>query len=313
MPHVTFVHGISNKPTPDKLLENWNAELDIGGLNLATQGVTSSMVYWADVVYENPLKSSSNFESVDDALGTEGDDADLDWVNTLSGDQRAVVDALIKKLELDKSPPNNDKEARPNVPMDEDSDYDFEAIPLPWFIKERVMKRFLKDVHHYLFNERFSPRAGETYDVQTELRKRFIGQLENDKANATGPFVIVAHSMGTVISYDCIKNVPGCPTIDGLITVGSPLGLSEIHDNFKPDYNRRDAYPSTNIARQWVNIYDRLDPVAFDARLSNDYRQSGQDVIKDEKVRNAGVWRHSSHKYFHQAKLVSHLKNLLSV
>jgi len=74
--------------------------------------------------------------------------------------------------------------------------YQFEAIPLPWFIKERVMKRLLKDVHHYLFNERFSPRPGETYEVQTELRKRFINQLIADKNNSTGAHVVVSQRRG---------------------------------------------------------------------------------------------------------------------
>ena len=311
MPHVTFIHGIANKPEPEALLNNWKAELDIGGFNLGTRGVTSSMVYWADVVYDKPLSSASNFESVDDGLGTEKADEELEWVNRLDAEEKAVVDAMIEKFGLDSAPPGGDLEAVPAQPMGEDDPYAVEAIPLPWFIKERVMKRLLKDVHHYLFNERFSPRPGETYDVQTELRKRFVQQLETDRANANGPHVVVAHSMGTVISYDCLKNVAGCPTVDGFITVGSPLGLSEIHDNFAPTYNKQDAYPSSNVNEQWINIYDRLDPVAFDAKIANDYRRNGQNVVQDERVRNGGVWRHSTHKYFHQDKLIAHLSKQL--
>lgn len=311
MPHVTFIHGIANKPEPEALLNNWKAELDIGGFNLGSRGVTSSMVYWADVVYEKPLSSTSNFESVADGLGTEKEDEELDWVNRLDAEEKAVVDSMIEKFGLDSSPPGGDRGAVPVQPMDEDDPYAFEAIPLPWFIKERVMKRLLKDVHHYLFNERFSPRPGETFDVQTELRKRFVQQLEADKANANGPHVVVAHSMGTVISYDCLKNVAGCPPVDGFITVGSPLGLSEIHDNFSPTYNKQDAYPSANVTEQWVNIYDRLDPVAFDAKIANDYRRDGQNAVLDERVRNGGVWRHSTHKYFHQDKLIAHLNKQL--
>ena len=34
MPHVTFIHGISNKPPKDKLLEDWEAYLALGGLDL---------------------------------------------------------------------------------------------------------------------------------------------------------------------------------------------------------------------------------------------------------------------------------------
>lgn len=313
MPHVTFIHGIANKPQKDVLLKNWNSELEVGGLNLGTNGVTSTMAYWADVVYEKPMEGESNFESVDDALGTSNLDSDLSWIDSLPGSQKDFGEALIAKFQLDKKPPAGDIESMPATPMGEEDKYQFEAIPLPWFIKERVMKRLLKDVHHYLFNETFSPRAGETYEVQTELRKRFIGQLKNDKQNFEGPYIVVSHSMGTVISYDCLKNVNECPSIDGYMTVGSPLGISEIHDNFKPDYNKSDAYPSSKLRGDWINVYDRIDPVAFDARLSNDYQKAGKKVITDQRVKNSGKWRHSSYKYYGQPDLTNHLSKLLGL
>jgi len=313
MPHVTFIHGIANKPDREVLLKNWNAELAEGGLHLGTNGVTSTMAYWADVVYEKPLKSESNFESVDEHLGTNKLDANLHWIDALPGPQKEFSQALIDKFELDKLPPEGNIEFTPTTPMGEEDEYKFEAIPLPWFIKEQVMKRLLKDVHHYLFNETFSPRPGDTYEVQTELRRRFIEQLKTDKQNFDGPHVVVSHSMGTVISYDCLKNVEECPSIDGYMTVGSPLGISEIHDNFKPDYNKSDAFPSSKLKGNWINVYDRLDPVALDPQLCNDYQQGGNKVVTDQRVKNSGKWRHSSYKYYGQPDLTRHLAKLLNI
>lgn len=313
MPHVTFVHGISNKPEKAELLKSWNADLDVGGLNLGAQGVTSSMVYWADVVYAKPLSTAETFESVDGALGTDELDDDFDWINALPDEQREFSHALIAKFGLDKTPPDGDIEAMPDTPMGEEDQYAFEAIPLPWFLKKRVMRRLLKDVHHYLFNVRFSPRPGSTYDVRAELRKRFVDQLKADKKNFKGPHIVVSHSMGTVISYDCLKNVADCPSIDGYLTLGSPLGISEVHDNFKPSYDFKDAFPASNVLGEWINVYDRLDPVAFDAQLSNDYQKAGSQVITDQRVRNSGVWRHSSYKYYRQNILTSHLSRMLGL
>lgn len=313
MPHVTFIHGISNMPPKEVLLENWLAALADGGLDLDTAAVTSSMVYWSDIVYAKPNGSHAGYESVDAALGTEVADAELAWVNSLPPDQRQMAEALIRRLELDQEPPGGDPAALPEKAVGEDDDYNFEAIPLPWFIKERVMKRLLKDVHHYLFNASFSPRPDETYEVRTHIRKLFVDQLIEDAANCDGPHVVVAHSMGTVISYDCLKNVAGCPPIDGYITVGSPLGISEIHDNFDPSYSRRDAFPSEKLKGEWINLYDRLDPVAFDSRLANDYERSGERVINDERVRNKGRWRHSSEKYYRQNAFQNHLARLLDI
>ena len=127
-----------------------------------------------------------------------------------------------------------------------------------------------------------------------------MDQLQEDVKQQEGPHVVVSHSMSTVISYDCIKNVADCPSIDGYMTVGSPLGISEVHDNYKPKYNKHDAFPSGKVIGDWVNVYDRLDPVAFDAHLANDYCKGGKQVIIDQRVHNTGNWRHSSYKYYGQ-------------
>ncbi|MFK8014259.1 MAG: hypothetical protein AB8G17_02300 [Gammaproteobacteria bacterium] len=315
MPHITFIHGIANKPSKERLLDNWRAELTQGGLDLAAEGVTSSMVYWADVMYAQPEADGVNFESVEDGLGTSVADEDMQWIEDLPPDEKKFAESFRERLGLDRASPGDDNYTPQDPPGNEDevAQLEFEAIPLPWFLKRRVMKSLLKDVHHYLFNAKFSPRPGEEYQVQDHIRKLFINQLEADGAMANGDHVVVSHSMGTVIAYDCLKNVPDCPAISGFMTVGSPLGLSEVHDNFKPDYDKRDAFPSQAVTGGWVNVYDRLDPVAFDARIANDYQKDGHQVITDQKVRNRGKWRHSSYKYFGQQALCDHLRTLLNL
>ena len=315
MPHVTFIHGIANKPPKEKLLENWEFELAAGGLDLGASGVTTSMVYWADVMYAEPESEGANFESVDEGLGLSEIDEDLAWIDGLPDEEKAFVESFRKSLRLEKASPQGDDYTPPEPVVNEDEleQLQFEAIPLPWFIKRRVMKALLKDVHHYLFNAKFSPRPGEEYQVQDHIRKLFVDQVKEDMANRDGPHVVVSHSMGTVISYDCLKNVPDCPAVDAYMTVGSPLGLSEVHDNFKPDYKRNNAFPSEKVRGDWINVYDRLDPVAFDAHLANDYQKGGVKVVVDQKVRNTGKWRHSSYKYYGQQALCDHLKKLLGL
>ena len=313
MPHVTFIHGIANKPPKDKLLADWEAYLALGGLDLAAEGVTTSMVYWADMLYAAPLAAADDFESVDNGLGTSEIDEDMGWVDDLPADEKAFVESFSEKLNFDASSPNGD-DFTPAIPTSEDDleSLSFEAIPLPWFIKRRAMKILLKDVHHYLFNASFSPRPGDVYQIQDNIRNLFVDQLKKDATDNQGKHIVVSHSMGTVISYDCLKNVPGCPAIDSYMTVGCPLGISEVFDNFDPKYTSNNAFPSEKVSGDWVNVYDRLDPVAFDARISNDYRKNGAEVITDQRVHNSGMWRHSGHKYFGQQLLCNHLRTLLT-
>src|SRR5262249_51859517 len=53
--HLTFIHGIANKPPSDALLALWlNALADSGGPDLRPRGGTTPMVYWPDVLYDSP-------------------------------------------------------------------------------------------------------------------------------------------------------------------------------------------------------------------------------------------------------------------
>lgn len=307
MPHVTFIHGISNKPAPEVLLRLWRDGLAVDlegseGLDLGAQGVTSSMVYWADVLNEQPQEEMADHESTDTIVQRDEPDPDLRWRETLGDQEKRWVDQLAGRLGFDASAPggNEDYESPPEQMTGATH---FERIPLPWWAKRRLMKALLRDVHHYLFNAGHSPRPGETYRVQDEIRRRMIAALE-EGARKPSPHLVVSHSMGTVIAYDCLKRVANCPRIAGLLTIGSPLGLDEVQDKLAPEWSRHDGFPSARLLGSWVNVFDRLDPVAgFDAEFRNDYQRGGQVVIDDVHEQNFGSWRHSITKYLGGQKL----------
>jgi hypothetical protein len=323
MPHITFIHGISNKPPKAKLLEDWKNAFASGGLYLEAKGVTTSMVYWADVVYPSPETDVSSYESVDGGLGLE-EPVPLLNLNETSTEHEFET---MKSLALKFAARNSDfrdllEEQFQDVTDERDpatlSEFDLEAFGLiPKPIRNRIMKRFLKDVHLYLFNKEFSPRAGESYRVRDHIRSLFANQLvkdaESNRARGGGKHIVLSHSMGTVIAYDCLKNLDECQSIDSLVTVGSPLGISEVHSELGPGYSKEDGFPSSKVRSEWVNVYDRLDPVALDAKLSNDYRQGGNKAIQDISVSNSGRWRHSAWKYFGQEALFSSLAALLEI
>lgn len=311
MPHVTFIHGIANKPAHDRLLTIWRQSLaEDDGIDLGARGITSSMVYWADLMYEKPAEEGSAHESTGEEVATDAADEDLAWTEELSGDEAAFCNSLSEKLHFDAASPGGDD----YEPPQDDSGIAFERIPLPWFIKRRLMKVLLRDVHHYLFNSEHSPRPGERYRIQETIRQRFVDALARDAAgNSGGPHVVVSHSMGTVIAYDCLKRVPECPSIDALITVGSPLGIDEVQDKLKPEYSRDDGFPREKVGGGWANVFDRLDPVAIDTHLANDYREAGAEIVTDIKVTNSGKWRHDLTKYFSQDDLRKALSDALGL
>lgn len=307
MGHITFVHGIMNQPSPAPMLRQWKRDLADGGdgVDIDIYGVTASMVYWADVMYPAPTDSGGTQESID-YEGIESGaltEVDESYIEDSSGEEREFIDSIIGKYELDK--PEEAVAAPPAEPPDDPlvppeaklaAASALEAVPLPWFIKRPMMRVLLRDVHHYLFNSTHSPRPGERFKVQDEVRKRFIGALADAPSR---PHVVVAHSLGTVIAYDCLKRVAAAKEVDMLITLGAPLGLSEVQDKLKPEWSKDDGFPAKTP--RWSNFVDRLDPVcAADPFLANDYRRHKESAVVDTTVSNGGAFRHPSGKYFRQ-------------
>ncbi|TCM51067.1 hypothetical protein C8J36_11074 [Rhizobium sp. PP-F2F-G48] len=313
MAHVTFVHGISNKPAPAELEEIWLRTLagGLNGVNLHGEGITTSMVYWADVLYAEYDKDVAAYESLDAKTPKAADaDAQTRAPITATSEEASFISGLAFKLggtmaaaeAVEAIPANRNLEGLP-----------YERIPLPWPVKKAFLETFLRDVHHYLFNTTFSPRPGTTYKVQDEIRKRFVTAVQA-AAKSGGPHIVVSHSMGTVIAYDCLKRVKKTAHVDGLITIGSPLGLDEVQDKLQPGWSRPNGYPSEKVDGAWINVFDRLDPVAgFDPFIANDFQIEGRSKVKDIEVSNSGAWRHSIVKYLKADPLRQELRRMLEL
>ena len=312
MAHITFIHGISNKPPEKRLLDNWLKSLARGtGLDVPALGITHSMVYWADVLYDKPLP---DVEEVLEAMGGAAEIPEArgagppPTMTTLSEADFVAGLALNFGMVAGAAEVTAPPTLAPGT-----EDLHLERFPVPGFIKKRVMEAYLRDVHHYLFNIKHSPRSGETFAVQEEIRNRMVKALKAGAAHP-GPHVIVSHSMGTVIAYDCLKRVADCPEVDALLTIGSPLGLDEIQDRLVPEWTRLDGFPRERLRGAWVNVFDRLDPVAgLDPFLANDYRNQGNPGVQDINEQNFGRWRHDIAKYLAGPKLRAALKQLLNL
>lgn len=327
MPHVTLIHGLSNKPEKDVLLRIWRTALarGAGGLDLGASGVSTSMVYWADVLYPAPDPKVADYESVNEA---NAESVDGSGDATIPLPENELEQAYLAGLRARFSDRSDDdieqsiatEQGQGSIAGVQDLSEDafvgenvkLERIPLPWFIKKRIMAALLRDAYLYQFNKMFSPRPGVSYQVQDEIRRRFVEQLK--ASQVTRPHIVVSHSMGTMIAYDCLKRVADCPPIDGLITMGSPLGLDEVQDGFKPEWTRTDGFPSNKVVGDWTNFFDRLDVVcAADPKLSGDFRDAGADRIQDIAVKNDGAWRHSVVKYLARTEVRQSLRKMLGI
>jgi hypothetical protein len=291
-------------------LRIWEGALGNTGsdpLRLKTRGVTTSLIYWADIMYPSPDLDLAAHEGLQEdsvtALDASGDAA---IPADLSPESARFIEALRSQLT---TLPDDELAGDPPPPA---AARGLERVPLPWFLKKPIMSAFLRDVHHYLFNAKWTPRPGNVYQVQEVIRRRFLDAVQSVRTD--GPHVVVSHSMGTVIAYDCLKRLPDCAKVDGLITLGSPLGIDEIQDKLTPGWTRPDGFPHERVATEWVNVYDPLDVVCgLDPCLANDYQKGGAACITDVEVSNEGAWRHSATKYYRQPAVRKALRRLLGV
>ena len=124
--------------------------------------------------------------------------------------------------------------------------------------------------------------------VAQEARRRLLALLDEDTR------VVVAHSLGTVLSYNALLAHPEL-NIDTLVTLGSPLGTSRIANKLPPrgDDGLR---PWPGNTQRWVNIAALGDRVTGDGCLSADFGPR----VTDYKIDN-GHRQHDPEPYLNAA------------
>lgn len=148
-----------------------------------------------------------------------------------------------------------------------------------WFgidtVADVVLQAKLQDLARY-YNEA---------TVRNELRKRLREAISAEKDKR---LMVVAHSMGSIISYDVLRELgkeDTPPTVDHFITIGSPLGLPHVKLKI---FEENQTLRTSSIVRQWTNLADRRDPVAFDTHLGDDYEANDRGVaVRDDLIINS--------------------------
>lgn len=254
---VIYVHGIGNKPEASVLKCQWDR-----ALFRTEMGDRTRMVYWVDrerypspepatcADSEQPRPPEPEWPGYGGASVralTQGDAIDDDG---LTAAQRKQLQALAARMQ----PPATQRAA-------------VNAKVLPFKPVRNVVTRlltrlFLHDVRDFFYD--------------AERRKRMEDGLRERLAAGGGPFIVVAHSQGSMIAYNVLRQMKAADAdVRLFLTIGSPLGIREVQDVITR-LSGKLAVPEC-VAR-WVNVAERLDPVALDAALANDYAPSSRGV-----------------------------------
>ena len=268
---VIYIHGIANKPVASVLKCQWDKALF--GVDL---GDRSRMAYWVNRQYYPEPEAATcgdgdRVAMADDQMSTAAVMALAASVDGEAAEHAALgreIDALAKSAKqktqlLRIAAKMAAAEAAAGAAgMAAAGTVGTKVLPLPGFLRRLVVlqltRAFLRDVNDFLF--------------KPDRRKAMTDSLRERIAPGGGPFVIVAHSQGSMIAYDVLRQLTKeeCD-VRLLVTVGSPLGLQEVQDAFAEWTGSATLKPPACVAR-WVNVADRLDPVALDTDISNDFK-----------------------------------------
>jgi hypothetical protein len=298
---TVYVHGNGNKIAADALKRVWDEALFERDMGEATR-----MAYWAPLRYPQPLPGpefdemqmlpapgpfesavppaqppeafiaetvagtpatpAGPFEST--APGGDGDDGLEPWLRRMT----YQADALA---------------AGGGDP--------FEALPLPRSMRtaafRAMVKLTFKDVHAYFFGA---------------VREAIRDVVRESLRGIDGPLVVVGHSLGSIIAYDVLREPEfDCLDIPLLLTVGSPLGITEVQDLVARPLEVPRA------AAAWRNVCDGFDFVALDKTLRPAYAPA--ERCTDFLVRNSSANHHGIREYLRSAPVREPIRELAAL
>ena len=246
---VVYIHGIGNKPAPDLLKRQW--DIALFGQDV---GERTRLAYWADLFHPEPLRAAEK------SVRSVGDDG-APFDPRVAAPYGPKAEAFARKLagRLSEGAPAAGRKGARRL----------ETKVLPPFLRRSltkwITKEFVRDVAAYFYDK---PTA-------EAMRDRLRALLIPERA----PYLLIAHSMGTVIAYDVLHALAGSGLpVAHWLTVGSPLGLKEVQDHIRHPL----AVPKGLAS--WWNVADDSDPIALDHRLTNDFAPKG--TIADREVEN---------------------------
>ncbi|MFG3053051.1 alpha/beta hydrolase [Kitasatospora sp. NPDC048239] len=150
-----------------------------------------------------------------------------------------------------------------------------------------IMVSYLGQVKRYLARQE---RDGAGLSLDQRIRGRVAAEL-----NPTGPTVVVAHSLGTVVTFEALHDHSG--TVPLLVTLGSPIGMrTAVRHRMRPQPLQVPA-----PVAQWLNFWDRDDLIAGHPHLEKSITANGTSVSPvSRRVDSDGVLVHAALKYLAQ-------------
>jgi pimeloyl-ACP methyl ester carboxylesterase len=276
---IIGVHGLDNKPEA-AILESWWKASIVEGLSrhggAGRARVHFKLAYWADLMYPLPLEVQTLAEPY---LPAEGDGplprAGLSVRKVTMARMRGSVGKALEKVS---------------------------TVRLGENMVRGTVKAKMPDLHFYKNDQ----------DLRLAVQARLFKRLRS-ACRWRRKVMLIAHSMGSIVAYDVLREHGQTLKDLEFVTVGSPLGLAGLKTVvegtlFVPE-----------CVAHWSNFSDPKDPVSsWDTSLSDNYQANSRGVtISDHLVVNGYIGpsgkpnAHKIYGYLRTPEISEHIASFL--
>ncbi len=297
---IIGIHGLGNKPPKDLLQIWWQQSIAEGLKKIGHPGndFKFELVYWADLLHPVPLNPAEEDESSDLYLSERYVPAAKSKVSKPNGFKQKILNFF--------------KRQRDKILFNETMHVKFPSLT------DLIIKHFFKDLDIYLTQKCVEENKSDCL-AKDVIRERITNAL---KKNERKDILLIAHSMGTIVTYEVLIQSEKELEIDSLITIGSPLGVPFIFDKLKNDLSvvqedDKKLRTPENILTGWENMADTEDKVAQSADLRklfapNSHNVAPTMILVDNDYQSEGIEnQHKSFGYLRTPELAQIIDDFL--
>jgi hypothetical protein len=283
---IIGIHGLGNKPPKDLLQKWWQQSIAEGLKNIGRPGqkFNFDLVYWADSLHPVPLNPDETDEDNDLYLSERYVPAEQGNVNKPNG----IQEKFINFFQRQRNKILFSKKMHVNFPS----------------FTDLIIKHFFKDLDIYLTQKCVEENKSDCL-AKDIIRDSITNALKQHKRK---DILLIAHSMGSIVTYEALIKSEKEIEIDSLITIGSPIGVPYIFNKLNNELsvavedNKKLRTPE-NILIGWENLADIDDKVAQSADLRNLFSHNSHNVspamiLVDNDYQSEGIENpHKSYGY----------------
>lgn len=269
---VIGIHGLANKPSKELLADWWKKAMLEGLRNVGVKDAQFEfeMVYWADALYKSQ-------QHTDPLYGFDSLYLEEQYVEAEEGALKAYNDSWRDEV---------------RATLFDLAGTTLDAVRSTFGenpISRWLLGRLLKDLAFYYDEKRMIKNSNGQPGVARRVLDSKLAEVM--KANRDKQIMLVAHSMGSIIAYNVLRQLGRSEKdmqVERFVTIGSPLGMPYVKGRIidECDYDATVRTP-TIVSESWVNYSDKKDPVCIDIHLRDDYQKNKRGVrVEDDLVAN---------------------------